>query len=161
MFIEAVFTLAQITLTQNLEGYLAFAPDGLAAYAGPAGRVDIGDEFGEVAFIFGHTHNASYRVRLAGVTAAAFRLHSPAFEAGHADGCGADADGFEVEVERAGSVEPAQRTDAVANASEEDGEFRAAGDPALMLEFQWREEVDMDFRRRGGRWVEIERGRFD
>src|SRR5689334_21776959 len=107
-----------------LNGDFAVAPDAVAADAGIAGGFQVGNELGEVAFVFRRAGESADRVGLAGAAAASGSGYALEITARHADFLGALAHCAEVDFERAGSVKGAEGADAVADAGEEDIEFR-------------------------------------
>lgn len=128
----------------------AFAPDRLAAYAGPAAGFQVRQKFRQVSFVLGDADETADRVALAGSAAAAFGFDSPAFAARHLYSCGADAAALKIDLERSLAVEPSQSADAVANAPEQNREFGAVGYAVLVLELGRREKFHADFL--GRRW---------
>ena len=122
------------TGSRRTDGDFAFAPDGVAADACPAGGFEIREELGERAFVFGEAGEAADGMALAGAAAAAVDFDVAPLPAGGAYSGGASANGGEIEGERAGTIELAESADVVAYAGEEDGEIRTGGDAAVVLQ---------------------------
>ncbi len=108
------------------------------------GGAEVGEEFGEGAFVVGLAEEAGEGVGLAGAGGAAEGMVVAEVAAEEADGGGAGADGFEVDGEGAGAVEGAEGADAVTDAGEQDGELRARGELLAAFELGGGEEAHGD-----------------
>jgi len=130
---------------RNDEGFdLAFAPNGLAADAGPFGGAQVGKKFSQVALILSFADEAADGVSLSGAATAALDIDVVNVAAGHGDGVGAVAECAEIDGERAIAIELTQSADAIAHTSGEDGEFRAGGELVGALQFRRSDELDTE-----------------
>src|SRR5260370_1097658 len=105
----------------------SFAPDGLAANASPARDFEIGKKFDERSFIFANAGETPERMTLSGAAADRPGEDGGSIAACHRYAARAITKGFEVDVQRTGSVELAKGTDAVADTGHEDSEIGAFG----------------------------------
>jgi hypothetical protein len=131
---------------------LALAPNGLSAHAGPAGGFEIGDELGEVAFIFGFASETAERMGLTGTAAAALCRDLLELAASHADSRSAVAECAEIEIERTVAIELAQGTDAIADSGGEDPEVGLIEESVVTLQFGGGDETDGYEGHGVGRW---------
>src|SRR6185295_11561171 len=98
-----------ISRSNRFTDNLALSPYGLPSHADPPRDLEIGHELGQSALVLGFTHESSKGVPLAGAPAHSFRFHEVDVAARHAY-CGRSlAHGFEVDLQRIGSIERPQR----------------------------------------------------
>src|SRR4051794_14810372 len=99
-------------------------------------------------------------MNLPGAPALPFELHVADVAFHHANLRRAFAEALEIDLERARSKERTQRAEAIANAAEEDREFRTSREFLAALEFGRRKEIDADcIGARGRRDVQRKRDR--
>lgn len=134
--------------SQLLHHQLSLAPHRLAADSGPLRGAEIRNKFRQITFVLGFPGESADRMSLPRAGAAARHIDVPDVAPGHAHLSGALAECAEVDVQRAGAVEFAERADPVSHPSCYDPELGSRADLLSALELGRREETQAQVRNR-------------
>ena len=140
---------------------LPFAPNRMAADSDPPGGFEVRQEFRHLSLVFREAHEASDGVNLTGTGTAPLDFLPVDFAVGHAHGRGPATYFPKIDGERPRTVECAQGTDAVADASEENRELGPASNLLIVFQLRRREELDADLTRGRTEGSQIESRGFD
>src|SRR5215471_16286545 len=104
--------------------HISLSPDRLPSNPNPTRRAKPGKKLGQIAGVFRLARETPYRMDLAGATALALHLLPGKIAAAQFNLCRSFAKPLKVDLQCSPAIKRAQRADAVAKPSEDDGKLR-------------------------------------
>lgn len=128
---------------QNVCFDLAVAPSTVPADAGPISSLEVGNEFGEITFVFGDADEAADAMSLAGAAAAAFYGDVVQYTTHRLHRSSSFGQSAKIDFKRPCSVQGTQGAQSIASARQERGEI-GIGSAGSSFQFRWCLKLDSD-----------------